>query len=76
MESIQDALKAYDAVVERIGGCGDGYCIITGRRRGQHTNGGCHCFRRPSEEDGIAIRQLILAGRRLRDAIGDIDAEG
>lgn len=27
-------------------GCSDGYCIVNGRAKGMHTNGGCRCFKR------------------------------
>lgn len=75
MERLRKAVEAYDATAKSIGGCGDGYCIVTGKAEGQHTNGGCRCWMYPTNRDGIAIRRLLVAARRLRDELPPIDKE-
>lgn len=42
--SIASAVTAYEKELQIIGGCGDGYCLVTGKAKGMHTNGGCHCW--------------------------------
>lgn len=66
---LEQAIKIYDDAVADIGGCGDGYCIIAGKAKGMHTNGGCRCFLHPSDIDGRKVRRLLTAARRVRDAI-------
>jgi hypothetical protein len=75
MEKLRKAIEAYDAQAERIGGCGDGYCIVTGKATGQHTNGGCRCWMYPVNKDGTTIRRLLLAARMLRDALPEMRKE-
>ena len=41
----------------QIGGCGDGNCQVH-IRSGQHTNGGCRCFR---DHSGIKAQQVVYA---------------
>lgn len=41
---VLEALKNYDDAMIALGTCGDGNCVIL-RPKGQHTNGGCHCYR-------------------------------
>jgi hypothetical protein len=38
-------------------GCSDGYCIIRGKAKGMHTNGGCKCHK---EERAIRIAMVCL----------------
>ena len=57
-------------------GCSDGYCDITGPRKGMHTNGGCHCIHnalravRDSEDDflptmlGMELKRLLRSLRK------------
>lgn len=66
MTDIADALDAFDAAMKEIGGCGDGYCFVTGKAKGQHTNAGCRCWRSP-----LAAQRTMRAARRLRDALTD-----
>lgn len=61
---IQIALDDYDAAIKSIGGCGDGYCLVTGKAKGMHTNGGCHCFK-----NQMKAQLVMRAARRLRDAL-------
>lgn len=42
-----------------MSGCMDGDCIITGRRSGLHTNGGCHCM------TNLSRSQLSLLKSRI-----------
>ena len=37
--------KTLEEKLADIGGCHDRFCLITGRRSGQVTNGGCNCVR-------------------------------
>ena len=54
--------------LEQIGGCGDGNCKVH-VRGGQHTNGGCKCFR----NDPLKAERVISAHkeeiRRLQAAL-------
>jgi hypothetical protein len=61
---LRAALAEYDAAMVSISGCGDGYCMVTGRATGMHTNAGCRCWR-----DGTVARRTMLAARRLRDVL-------
>jgi hypothetical protein len=62
---IKAAIAAYDAVMDDIGSCGDGGCIIK-RPIGQHTNGGCRCY-----SDRMKAQRVMLAARRLRAALSE-----
>lgn len=61
------AIANFDSAAKLLGGCSDGYCTVTGRKGGQHTNGGCRCLRDLTFQQ----RSLIQAARRLRDALDD-----
>lgn len=63
-DPLTDAKLDYDARMRDIGGCGDGYCYVTGRAKGQHTNGGCRCWR-----NQMTAQRVMLAARRLREAL-------
>ena len=41
--TLQELTEKYDAMMEAIGGCGDGNCVVV-RPKGMHTNGGCRCY--------------------------------
>jgi hypothetical protein len=43
IEQLRERLAALDQQAEALGGCGDANCVIH-RPKGQHTNGGCHCY--------------------------------
>lgn len=60
-------LAKHDEELKQIGGCGDGYCLVTGKRRGQHTNGGCHCW-----NEKYRAQLAMRAGRRLRDQLAEL----
>ena len=51
--------------LERLGGCGDGGCIIS-PPKGMHTNGGCKCNRIPHKMSA-AIHYLRKEVERLRE---------
>lgn len=61
---LRQAMEAFDRQASAAGGCGDGYCCVTGKAKGMHTNGGCRCA-----EDRMTARRMMIAGRRLRDAL-------
>lgn len=61
---VQIALDEYDARMKEIGPCGDGYCLVTGKAKGMHTNGGCRCWKNP-----MKAQLVMLAARRLRESI-------
>ena len=42
-ERLRDRLAALAQQAEALGGCGDANCVIH-RPKGQHTNGGFHCY--------------------------------
>lgn len=60
-ETVQDATAAFDRKMAVVGGCSDGICCVTGPAHGQHTNGGCRCWR-----DQMKAQQVMVAGRSLR----------
>ncbi len=64
---LEQAIKSYDDAVASLVGCSDGYCVIKGKSKGQHTNGGCRCP--GSEPDKYKLRRLLQAAREMRDAI-------
>ena len=62
--AILDAgLEQFDALMEKIGGCTDGGCIIV-RPKGMHTNGGCRCY-----GDKMKMQRYVHATTQLRFAI-------
>ena len=60
-------IEEHEAALRQIGGCGDGYCCVTGKAKGQHTNGGCRCWK-----DDMRMQ---LAMRRHRIFIERLAAE-
>lgn len=44
----QELLAEAKRIGDLMKGCSDGYCKFGGPRKGQHTNGGCHCTADPS----------------------------
>lgn len=62
---IAELLKERDDALEKIGGCGDGGCVIH-RRPGQHTNGGCRCVRNRAHWE---INQVIRIHNRFAEKV-------
>lgn len=60
---MKEALDHFDAVMDAIGGCGDGNCLVK-VRGGQHTNGGCRCW-----TNKHTAQRVMMAARRLRKAV-------
>jgi len=58
------ALASFESSMKIIGGCPDGYCLISGKAKGMHTNGGCRCWR--NKYDAF---QAMSAGRRLANRV-------
>jgi hypothetical protein len=48
--------------------CSDGYCVIGGKAKGMHTNGGCKCI------TNLSRAQLQILGSRLQ-VIGEKEIE-
>lgn len=65
--TLEQALVVFDASMEAIGGCGDGYCMVTGKTKGQHTNGGCRCA-----SNKMTAQRVMGAARRLRDELSKL----
>lgn len=65
-QSVKDALAAYDKRMQEIGACGDGYCLVTGKAKGMHTNGGCRCW-----SNKYTAQRVMGAARALRDAVAN-----
>lgn len=63
-QALRDFFDSYDSYMQKIGGCTDGYCFITGRAEGVHTNGGCHCY-----DDRTRVRRCLQATRQLLDRL-------
>lgn len=61
------ACSRYDTVMERIGGCTDGACIIK-PPVGMHTNGGCRC-----STDKLKMQRAMDAANNFRRAIAEIE---
>lgn len=66
-ERMEQLLADYDKVANFVGGCSDGWCYVTGKANGMHTNGGCSCY-----EDKITRQLMMRAGRVLRDKVEEI----
>jgi hypothetical protein len=58
----KEELETY---LQELGGCSDGYCYITGKAKGMHTNGGCRCFR----DSPHKTQQVIYALRKYIKAL-------
>jgi hypothetical protein len=59
---LAERLRFYDKIMRDIGACGDGYCLVTGKATGQHTNGGCRCWM-----NKMTAQRVMRAARLLRD---------
>ena len=64
---LQHALAVYEDVRQLIGGCADRFCVITGRRTGMVTNGGCRCGTRLS-----AVTKLAFKTEDFRAAVEQV----
>lgn len=62
-DKVSDALSDFNKMMEAIGGCTDGNCVIV-RPKGMHTNGGCRCTR-----DYIKMQQYVNVTRRLHSTL-------
>lgn len=60
--------KIREIVFGGFEGCTDGFCIIKGRAKGMHTNGGCKCI------TNLSRPQLQIIGSRLK-TIGETEVE-
>lgn len=47
---------------QSLTGCQDGFCVIRGKAKGMHTNGGCRCI------ENIAVFALELAAEADKHA--------
>lgn len=54
----------FDTITTATGGCSDGYCLVTGKAKGMHTNGGCRC-----STNRHAAQRVMQAARMLRDEL-------
>jgi hypothetical protein len=59
IEELEAELVGTDAALRHIGGCSDGYCNITGKTSGQHTNGGCRCVADMNARRALAVLQQL-----------------
>ncbi len=67
-----EQLKAdYDTVMEAVGGCGDGSCLIC-PPKGLHTNAGCRC---PRHRSDLELRRLLSAAARLRKGLDKLSED-
>jgi hypothetical protein len=57
--AIAAGLTELDEYLAAMGGCGDGHCIIV-KPNGQHTNGGCSCYR-----NGFQMQKFAYAHNRF-----------
>lgn len=64
--TIEEALQLDTHRREKIGGCGDGGCIVF-VRPGMHTNGGCRC-----NKEAIKMSRLSSSYREFRNDITTI----
>jgi len=63
---VVDAVDKLDKALKDIGGCTDGYCVITGHAKGMHTNGGCRC-----SKDEFAVKRALMAFQMFRKEVID-----
>ena len=64
--AIRCLMAERDDLLSKIGGCGDGGCIIV-KPLGQHTNGGCRCWM-----NKMTMQRFALIERRITDAIKQV----
>jgi len=60
--------KIREIIFKGFDGCSDGCCIIKGKAKGMHTNGGCRCITR------LNRAQLQILSSRLQ-VVGEIEVE-
>lgn len=63
VEPIQSAITRYNEMMDAIGGCTDGGCVVK-RPKGMHTNGGCRCW-----TNQYTAQRVMRHAQVLRDAI-------
>lgn len=61
-----EALAEFDATIEAVGGCSDGYCCVK-RPVGMHTNGGCRCA-----HNKFNAERVMRAAQTLRAALSSL----
>ncbi|KAF1064906.1 hypothetical protein [Burkholderia gladioli] len=62
-DKLSDALAKYNSMMDHLGGCSDGGCVIK-RPAGMHTNGGCRC-----PKDAMKMQRAMYVANGLRDAV-------
>ncbi len=60
---VEDARRFRE--IAASGGCSDGWCVITGKAKGQHTNGGCRCCSRPDDDQLRRIERLLRVAQGM-----------
>jgi hypothetical protein len=68
LEALRRAAALYDEMMNHLGGCTDGGCVIK-RPTGMHTNGGCKC---PS--DKVKMQRAMYVANKLRAAVAELDS--
>jgi hypothetical protein len=63
------ALEVLSQRLEGIGGCTDGHCLVTGPRKGMHTNGGCSCLRHDKYKAERVVSQYHIFHREIIAAL-------
>ena len=50
-----------------MNGCTDGNCVISGKRSGMHTNGGCHCIQNlgRAHMNILASRLMVIVDKKI-----------
>jgi hypothetical protein len=64
LERMMEAVAEFDAQMNFVGGCGNGFCCVTGKATGQHTNGACRC-----STDKMKAQRVMMAAQKLRAAL-------
>ena len=67
LEELRKAAAFYDDMMNRLGGCSDGGCVIK-RPKGMHTNGGCRC---PANK--VKMQKAMYVANKLRAAVAALD---
>ena len=65
----REALEVLSQRLEGIGGCTDGHCLVTGPRKGMHTNGGCSCLRHDKYKAERVVSQYHIFHRAIIAAL-------
>lgn len=67
----EEVLDELQERLEAIGGCSDGYCLVTGPAKGMHTNGGCRCldYDKYKAKRVVSTYQAAISALRKPDRI-------